>query len=310
LFYFFGILIDAGIIDSMDLEQLTKHQLVLLALLVSFITSIATGIVTVTLMDQAPPGVTNTINRVVERTVEVVSPDNQGAAVITKETTVVVKEEDLISDSIKKGSASLVRIRPDFSLGKNTNSETEAKILGVGILVSDGGLIATDPSVFVDYLYFEGILPNGKIFPLEIVKDGDTVAFAKLIPEEGKDISGAPKIKLAGGESLKLGQSVIAIGGKERDVVSTGIISSLVEEEVSRKLEDGGTATTTRTAFISTTLPQKPIFGTPLFNLFGELIGIYVEEYGPVRFIPTDILLSEKELLTKTQVQEETANQT
>ena len=34
----------------MDLEKLTKHQTVLLTLLVSFVTSIATGIVTVGLL--------------------------------------------------------------------------------------------------------------------------------------------------------------------------------------------------------------------------------------------------------------------
>jgi len=96
----------------MDIERLTKMQIVLLTLLVSFVTSIATGIVTVTLMDQAPPAITQTINRVVERTVEKVVPDkSQGANVITKEVTVVVKEDDLITDSIEKNSKSVVRIK-------------------------------------------------------------------------------------------------------------------------------------------------------------------------------------------------------
>lgn len=77
------------------MEELTKSQLILLALLVSFVTSIATGIVTVTLMDQAPAGVTQTINRVVERTIERAVPSATTTEVIverfpaTDETTIL-----------------------------------------------------------------------------------------------------------------------------------------------------------------------------------------------------------------------------
>src|SRR6185436_15876866 len=93
-----------------DLNDLNKNQIVLLTLLVSFVTSIATGIVTVALMDQAPPGVTQTINRVVEHTIErVVSAPAQTASVITKET-VVLKEDDLVVAAIEKNASSLVRI--------------------------------------------------------------------------------------------------------------------------------------------------------------------------------------------------------
>src|SRR3989338_10938680 len=93
----------------MEIEKLNKTQIILLTLLTSFVTSIATGIVTVTLLEQAPPVVTQTINRVVESTIEKVIP-SQGTSVVTKETTVVVKEDDLIAKSIENDSLSLARI--------------------------------------------------------------------------------------------------------------------------------------------------------------------------------------------------------
>ena len=52
----------------MDIKDLNKPQLIMLALLLSFVTSIATGIVTVSLMSQAPPQVAASVNHVIERT--------------------------------------------------------------------------------------------------------------------------------------------------------------------------------------------------------------------------------------------------
>src|SRR3989344_1915088 len=57
----------------MDLEDLNKSQLILLTVLVNFVTSVATGILTVSLLDTAPAIVTQTVNKIVEHTVETVA---------------------------------------------------------------------------------------------------------------------------------------------------------------------------------------------------------------------------------------------
>ena len=82
------------------MEDLNKHQLILIVLLITFVTSIATGIITFTLLSEAPVEVTQTINRVVEKTIERVVPaEGQPEKVIT---TVVVNEEDRVLDTIAK----------------------------------------------------------------------------------------------------------------------------------------------------------------------------------------------------------------
>ena len=61
----------------MDVKELNKSQLIMLAILLSFITSIATGIVTVSLMQQMPVNVTAPINRIVQQTVEKIVPSER-----------------------------------------------------------------------------------------------------------------------------------------------------------------------------------------------------------------------------------------
>ena len=108
----------------MDIEQLSKSQIILLTLLVSFVTSIATGIVTVSLMGQAPPSIAQSVNRIVERTVEKVIPAGQTAStVITREKTVVVKESDLISEAVERS----IRLYPDQWAWMHDRWETKGR---------------------------------------------------------------------------------------------------------------------------------------------------------------------------------------
>jgi len=132
----------------MDIKDLNKPQLIMLALLLSFVTSIATGITTVTLMQQAPTSVTIPINRVVRETVEKIVP------VPGKNTvqTIVIKEEDLVVDAISKGKGAIFYITKEAKDLDGKDIEADA---GIGFAVSKEGIIVADGSlVSPDGVYY------------------------------------------------------------------------------------------------------------------------------------------------------------
>lgn len=284
----------------MDLEELTKTQIVLLTLLITFVTSIATGIVTVTLMDQAPPAVTQTINRVVERTVERVVPaESTGNTVVKeKEITVVVKEDDLITDSIEKNRNRIVRLYINSNIAttgselegnlKVTETGVEETFLGFGVILTKEGLIATDRDTARTALSLKAVTSNGKVFSTKIVNTDSTFDTGLLaIVQNGPEPYIFSPATLSS-DQIKLGQTVIALSGRERTNVAMGIISDLVYAEViveaaSKKPEDA--TIVTKLVGIETNIVSRGIGGTPLLNIFGEVIAIKA----PVSALPSGL---------------------
>ena len=127
----------------MDIKELNKTQLILLAILLSFVTSIATGITTVTLMQQAPVSFTAPVNRVIQQTIEKIQ-QVEGKTTVQ---TVVVKEEDLVVDAIAKNNSAV------FSITKET-LDAEGKTIeigaGRGFAVSIEGIVVVDATFVSD----------------------------------------------------------------------------------------------------------------------------------------------------------------
>lgn len=233
----------------MDLEKLTKHQIVLLALLVSFVSSVATGIVTVSLMDQAPAGVTRVVNQIVEHTVEKVVPSDQSAAAATVEKTVVVKDDDLAAQSIAKVQKSVVRI----VLPGGT------QLVSRGVIIDAHGTALADKAALTaaNVRSFEALLPGGERVAA-VVRDGNsTSTLAVLDIAVGTSTAFAPAALATPGK-LSLGQSVIRIGGIGTDTVATGVVASLPQ--------DGSGIVE---ASVTSTTP-----GSLLMTLFGEVVGL------------------------------------
>ena len=91
----------------MNLEDLTKSQLLLLTVFVNFVTSIAVGVLTVSLLDQAPPTITQTVNRIVDHTVEVIASTTPIQKIIPSApaSTVVTHDEDLLTAALAANMA-------------------------------------------------------------------------------------------------------------------------------------------------------------------------------------------------------------
>lgn len=256
------------------MEDLTKQQLILLALLVSFVTSIATGIATVSLLDQAPPKVTQVINRVVERTVEQVVPEQAAspAQVVTKEETVVVREDELITESIAAVSESVVRI---FARRGN--------FLAMGFVINTTGLIATSGESIDERGEYEVVLSSGERVDAHAVFDNEESTVALLKLDSTGDTKLVP-VSVGGDQNIQLGYTALALTGETDNQVAMGIVARLDRPAVNQ----GGVEQPV--TGIYTNIPQENVtLGAPLFNLFGEVIGMRTRSTTSV-FIPMSLI--------------------
>ncbi len=241
----------------MDIEHLNKSQLILLTLLVTFVTSIATGIVTVSLMQQAPPVVAQTINRIVERTVEKVVPQpNFGqpaaaATVVTKETTKIIKETDLIPQAVSLVSPSVVRLYVDSA---------EGAFVALGIVTSPHGELVTDSAALGERATVAVKLADGtRITGLVTARDTSTGIATLSVATSTEQ---GPLIwKAAGfGAAPSLGTTVISLAGSQSLRVGSGIVNAV----------PGGTP-----QIIETDIAGESIVpGSPLIDTDGTVLGV------------------------------------
>lgn len=234
------------------MEELSKQQLILLALLVSFVTSLATGIFTVSLMDQAPKGVVQTIHEVVEK---MVTP--QDAAVTAA--TPVISAEDKITSAAAQVTKGIVKLR----------SPGSTEIVGLGLIVSNRGVIMADKSVLSQMVGFEAQYPNGSQYALSVIQSqtqGDIVFLAPTLMASSTTL--VTFVPIGFGGAPKLGQTALVVSGKGSPTLSQGIISQLDIDHIN---PDGS-----QPARIGTSVPMSVaiLSGSPLLNSDGEVVGM------------------------------------
>ena len=276
------------------MENLTKTQLILLVLLVSFMTSLVTGIVTVSLVEQYPRSVSQIIQRVISDKIGKSTPviDNPP-----------VSQEDLVIKLVKNITPAVVSViaskdvpiveqyfinpfegdsffqqfsAPDLLVPQYRQKGTEKKQVsaGTGFFVSADGLIVTNRHVVEDTdAEYTVITNDGKKLPAKVLAR-DPVQDLALIKVEGSKFSFVP---LGDSNSLQVGQTVVAIGnalGEFQNTVSVGVISGLRRTVVA---SGAGSGPETLQQVIQTDAAINPgNSGGPLLDLSGRAIGIDV----------------------------------
>ncbi|MFA5052841.1 MAG: trypsin-like peptidase domain-containing protein [Parcubacteria group bacterium] len=145
---------------------------------------------------------------------------------------------------------------------------------GTGFFVSSDGLILTNKHVIQDknaeYTVFSG---KDASYAAKVVKIDDAEDLA-LLKVEGV---GFPVLNLGNSDSVRLGQTAIAIGnalGEYKDTVSVGVISGLARTITAT--DQSGDTETIENVLQTDAAINPGNSGGPLINLKGEVIGINV----------------------------------
>lgn len=162
-----------------------------------------------------------------------------------------------------------------FQVPQYRQKGTEKKEVGggSGFIISEDGMVLTNKHVVLDeeaeYTVFTS---DGKKFPAKVLAKDPFQDLAVIKIEEG-GIS-FPTIKLGDSDSLKIGQTVVAIGnalGEFRNTVSVGVISGLGRSITA----SGGDFIETIEDVIQTDAAiNSGNSGGPLLNLKGEVVGV------------------------------------
>jgi serine protease Do len=207
----------------------------------------------------------------------------------------VINEESAVIDVAENSKDSVVSIviTKDVPLYENSydpydffnlrreqvGSEERQVGAGTGFIISEDGLVITNRHVVEDedasytVIFSDGTKKEAKVLSKDTVLD---IAFVKL---EG---SGYKALNLGSSESLKVGQSVIAIGnalGEFSNTVSTGIISGLQRDIVAT--DSRGLSAEELNGVIQTDASiNQGNSGGPLLDIKGNVIGVNVAVAG------------------------------
>ncbi len=265
----------------MNIEELTKSQIFLLTILTSFVTSMATGIVAVALMDQAPTTITQSVSRIIQTSVQPDSPDKNSqpvaaaVAVPLKAEMPEPQKQPSISEIVQSFVPSIVRLYDAGSGGA---------FVGFGVVMDAQGTIMADVESLGGRPSVNVVLPDGtKLKASAILRDVQHgLVFLSGVSSSSTPPQYAPA---RSSEAVSvIGQEVIAVFGKESTRIASGLIVAI---------SDG--ATPALSTDLNAALIER---GTPLIDRAGAFVGLSTSVSRAVEgaaFIPASVVTAEYE---------------
>jgi hypothetical protein len=256
----------------MELKELDNYQLVLLTLLISFVSSIATAIITVYLLQQSPT-VNSVINQVIQRTIEQTAPTEitQSDQPKTQAQTIIIKEDDLIAQALSQGfkevggiyttapsSSTTAQTTPIDLTASAVGATTETQptkfpdvLVGLGVLIDTNGMFLTQGKYEKsdgDIVMISGsayaitkstYIDTSDLSILTLVPGSKSPTFADLKPEGVGDLAKVGQTALVIGLNGKFIKStIISVAPPGKDALGLGSIITL-QDTVSSKYIGG-----------------------------------------------------------------------
>lgn len=216
------------------MEDLTKQQMALLTVLVSFVCSVATSIMIVSLLTDTAPVVSQTINSIVEKTIEKVVTGTTTPVFIKTPPAPIMTEGEKVISALQSNIPKMVSIREKATVGESATSTTK---IGVGTIVSPDGLILADSSVIgekTEFLVFFG----DKYRTAKKVYFDNTLHLAFLQPGEAiKDDKNTEDVVFSpvtyNRTDLSLALPMVALGGENGKSMTRGTLTEIPDKKTS-----------------------------------------------------------------------------
>ena len=143
---------------------------------------------------------------------------------------------------------------------------------GSGFILTEDGYVITNFHVVEDATAIDVVMHDGTEYAAELVGKDSSNDLAVLKIEA----SGLPAVKLGSSTDLVIGDMVVAIGNPLGELASTQTVGYV--SGIDREVSTGGSITTI--SMIQTDAAINPgNSGGPLFNMYGEVIGITTAKY-------------------------------